>query len=185
MQKRQNCVSIIIRQQKCNEKYDTVDIATTIVVKRSFSKHLCLVEVNLKKSCIFPQSIFKKMPPGTPRNRIRDFSWATLLVVKGCPKLHELHDPLSCHHHQKPTGSTWCVHWRSSSGGTPRPPRTRRRRRRRFRPSRSCALHSTRASRRVSSSWRRRRRCRVAHGTRAWMHGCMHACMHAASRELT
>ena len=85
LQKRQNCVSIIIRQQKCNEKYDSVDIATTIV-KRSFSKHLCLVEVNLKKSCIFPQSIFKKMPPGTPRNRIRDFSWATLLVVKGFPK---------------------------------------------------------------------------------------------------
>ena len=88
MQKRQNCVSIIIRQQKCNEKYDSVDIATTIV-KRSFSKHLCLVEVNLKKSCIFPQSIFKKMPPGTPRNRIRDFSWATLLVVKGFPKLSD------------------------------------------------------------------------------------------------
>jgi hypothetical protein len=35
---------------------------------------------------MFPQSIFKKMPPGTPRNRIRDFSWATLLVVKGFPK---------------------------------------------------------------------------------------------------
>ena len=40
LQKLQNCVSIIIRQQKCNEKYDSVDIATTIV-KRSFSKHLC------------------------------------------------------------------------------------------------------------------------------------------------
>ena len=95
MQKRQNCVSIIIRQQKCNEKYDSVDIATTIV-KRSFSKHLCLVEVNLKKSCIFPQSIFKKMPPGTPRNRIRDFSWATLLVVKGFPKQDER--PAGAHH---------------------------------------------------------------------------------------
>ena len=87
MQKRQNCVSVIIRQQKCNEKYDSVDIATTIV-KRSFSKHLCLVEVNLKKLCIFPQSIFKKMPPGTPRNRIRDFPGATLLVVKEFPKSH-------------------------------------------------------------------------------------------------
>ena len=51
-QKRQNCVSIIIRQQKCNEKYDSVDIATTIV-KRSFSKHLCPVEVYLDKSRIF------------------------------------------------------------------------------------------------------------------------------------
>ena len=28
LQKRQNYVSIIIRQQKCNEKYDSVDIAT-------------------------------------------------------------------------------------------------------------------------------------------------------------
>ena len=89
MQKRQNCASIIIRQQKCNEKYDSVDIATTIV-KRSFSKHLRLAEVNLKKSCIFPQSIFKKMPPGTPRNRIRDFPGATLLVVKGFPKSNSL-----------------------------------------------------------------------------------------------
>ena len=38
-QKRQNCVSVIFRQQICNAKYDSVDIATTIV-KRSFSKHL-------------------------------------------------------------------------------------------------------------------------------------------------
>ena len=52
MQKRQKYVSIIIRQQKFNEKYDSVDIATTIV-KRSFSKHLCMVDVILKKSYIF------------------------------------------------------------------------------------------------------------------------------------
>ena len=85
LQKRQNCVSIIIRQQKCNEKYDSVDIATTIV-KRSFSKHLCLVEVIFEKPYIFQKSIFKKMPPDTPRNRIRDLSGASLLVVKGFPK---------------------------------------------------------------------------------------------------
>ena len=29
---------------------------------------------------------FKKMPPGNLWNRIRDFWWATLLVVKGYPK---------------------------------------------------------------------------------------------------
>ena len=34
------------------------------------------------------KSIFKKMPPGNPRNRIRDFLWATLLVVKGFPKFN-------------------------------------------------------------------------------------------------
>ena len=88
-QKRQSCVSIIIRQQKCYEKYDSVDIANTIV-KRSFSKHLCLADVILKKSYIFQKSIFKKMPTGNLRNRIRDFSWATLLVVKGFPKPRQL-----------------------------------------------------------------------------------------------
>ena len=76
---------IIIFQEKCNGKYDSVDLATTLV-KRSFSKYLCLVEVILKKSCILKQSIFKKMLPGIPRNRIRDFSGAILLVVKGFPK---------------------------------------------------------------------------------------------------
>ena len=86
-QKRQSCVSIIIRQQKCYVKYDSVDLAPTIVT-RSFSKHECLVGVSLEKSCIFPQGIFKKMPPGTPRNRIRDFPGAKLLVVKGFPKLY-------------------------------------------------------------------------------------------------
>ena len=59
-------MSIIIRQQKCYEKYDSVDIANTIV-KRSFSKHLCLADVILKKSYIFQKNIFKKMPPGNPK----------------------------------------------------------------------------------------------------------------------
>ena len=66
LQKGQNCVSIIIRQQKCNEKYDSVDIATTIV-KRSFSKHLCLLEVILEKSYIFPKKHLQKDATGHPQ----------------------------------------------------------------------------------------------------------------------
>ena len=47
-----------------------------------------LVKVIFEKQYIFEKSIFKKMPPDTPRNRIRDLSGASLLVVKGFPKLH-------------------------------------------------------------------------------------------------
>ena len=54
--------------------------------ERSFSKHLCLVVVIFEKPYIFQKSIFKKMPPDTPRSRIRDLSGASLLVVKGFPK---------------------------------------------------------------------------------------------------
>ena len=47
-----------------------------------------LVKVIFEKPYIFQKSIFKKMPPDTPRNRIRDLSGASLLVVKGFPKPH-------------------------------------------------------------------------------------------------
>ena len=46
-----------------------------------------LVKVIFEKPYIFQKSIFKKMPPDTPRNRIRDLSGASLLVVKGFPKM--------------------------------------------------------------------------------------------------
>ena len=63
-QKRQNCVSIIFRQQICNEKYDSVDIATPIV-KRSFSEHLCLVEVIFEKLTVyFPKKPLQKDATG-------------------------------------------------------------------------------------------------------------------------
>ena len=45
-----------------------------------------LVKAIFEKPYIFQKSIFKKMPPDTPRNRIRDLSGASLLVVKGFPK---------------------------------------------------------------------------------------------------
>ena len=45
-----------------------------------------LVKVIFEKPYIFQKSIFKKMPPDTPRNRIRDLPGASLLVVKGFPK---------------------------------------------------------------------------------------------------
>ena len=48
-----------------------------------------LVKVIFEKPYIFQKSIFKKMPPDIPRNRIRDLSGASLLVVKGCPEFIE------------------------------------------------------------------------------------------------
>ena len=53
--------------------------------EKVFFKTFMLVKVIFEKPYIFQKSIFKKMPPDTPRNRIRDLSGASLLVVKGFP----------------------------------------------------------------------------------------------------
>ena len=54
---------IIIFQKKCNGKYDSVDLATTIV-KRSFSKHLCLGRSESQKIVYFHTKYLQKDATG-------------------------------------------------------------------------------------------------------------------------
>ena len=68
---------IIIFQEKCNGKYDSVDLATTIV-KKYFSKHLCPVEVYLEKSNKVSSKRFHRVIPETKSGITRgyDYSWS-------------------------------------------------------------------------------------------------------------
>ena len=108
---------IIIFQETGNGNYDSVDLATTFV-KRSISKYLWPVEVYLEKSCIFKQSIFKKVPPGNPRNRIRDYSRVWLFMVKGFPKFN----PKPRQNHSAPPHASAVAYASSSSLASSCPP---------------------------------------------------------------